>query len=131
MPWGDEPANFSSVASVCQTAWSSGSYPYSCDGICDYMLSTTACLVVPLPVGSFPLGDGRWGQADLMGYRGEWVSDAWVKDRSMLSRRNPLAIAEEANEERTGRGTMTNRWLDRREDGGGVPSGIRCARDGL
>jgi len=94
-----------------------------------------------LPVGSAPLGAGRWGQEDLEGSVSEWVRDSYASDAySQIGDDNPV---NPVHLEDTGSFTRRGAWstiaavADRRSamriataDGSAAFTvGVRCARD--
>jgi formylglycine-generating enzyme required for sulfatase activity len=88
------------------------------------------------PVGSKPLGNGRWGQADLSGNMAEWVED-WVGDWP-VDCTDCITFVPDTNGNRTVRGGAydsfffglleTTVTIGTAPVGRGDSLGFRCAR---
>jgi formylglycine-generating enzyme required for sulfatase activity len=67
-PWGSDAPDGTRWMNYRLPA-DSGTYP---------LIDPKQLVDVTMPVGSFPAGDGKYGQSDLVGARGQWALDAVV-----------------------------------------------------
>ncbi len=120
--WGEDAVNATRAVYNCNF----GATPYTCTGVDNIA-----------PVGSLPLGNGKWGQSDLAGNIKEWTQD-WFRTYVVPCKdwANLLMADSKARAQRSGYfdGTSTNFGKTSRTGVGpsslpfGYEFGMRCAR---
>ena len=92
----------------------------------------------PSPVGRYPLGDGRWGHADMAGNALEWTRDWFIEELSAEPCDTDCAVVAPATGfwvvrggsfNLTGSDAMTSRRYGASLDPLYPDQGFRCARD--
>lgn len=138
-PWGESPLCMDLFD--CESAIFYKELPEgACDGLCDYV-DEFSCGERRYPVGSFPLGNARWGHSDIVGRGGEWSLDAYSEERQKEATTNPLGLPGDGSVSRIVRGAYANRhWSRQPHSTKFTPNagrerhpiyGFRCARDRL
>jgi formylglycine-generating enzyme required for sulfatase activity len=125
--------NFAAAAGELQRLYPWADPLLSSDPTPDYAVYGGAAIE---PVGSKPMGNGKWGQADLVGNVAEWVLDWFYDDYTI----GPCDNCSELTSFGLGRGVRGGSWatlsgvLDNRYRDSLYPStrdgkvGFRCVR---